>query len=72
MALDFSNKVLIIHPAAFNLGRCIVALGVLGLIAGAVTSYTGQFFVPPSIWFAGSVPTIGVGGAFLACSMTRP
>ena len=72
MALDFSNKVLIIHPAAFNLGRLIIALGVLAVVAGAVTSYTSQFFVPPSIWFAAAAPTIGIGGAFLACSMTRP
>jgi hypothetical protein len=72
VALDFSNKVLIIHPVAYSLGRFIIVLGVLALIVGAVTSYTGQFFVPPSIWFAGSVPTIGIGGAFLACSMTRP
>ncbi len=72
MAIDFSNRLLIIHPAAFNLGRCVIGLGVLGIIAGAVTSYTGPFFLPPSVWFAGAVPTIGIGGAFVACSMTRP
>jgi hypothetical protein len=72
VALDFSNKVLIIHPAAFNLGRLIIVLGVLALIVGVVTSYTGELFILPSLWFAGAVPTIGVGGVFVACSMTRP
>jgi hypothetical protein len=72
VAIDFSNKLLIIHPAAFNLGRCIIVLGVLAVIVGVVTSYTGQFFEPPSVWFAAAVPTIGIGGAFVACSMTRP
>jgi hypothetical protein len=70
--MDLSNKFLIIHPAAFYLGWSIIILGVLAVIAGAVSYFGGQVFFPASIWFAAAVPTIGVGGSFVACAMTRP
>ena len=70
--MDLSNKFLIIHPSAFYLGWSIIILGILAVIAGAIACFGAQFFLPASIWFAASVPTIGIGGSFVACSMTRP
>ena len=72
VALDFSDKILIIHPTAFHLGRSILFLGLIAIAIGAVTCFSGPLFIPALAWFAASVPILGIGTILVVTSVTRP
>jgi hypothetical protein len=70
--MDFSNKILILRPATFLLGRSILLLGLGALIVGVVTYFTGEFLLPANAWLAAAIPTSAIGGILVGSSVTRP
>ena len=71
MAIDFSGRILVIHPVAFDLGRSILFLGTIVIVIGVVTCFSGAFLMPTLAWFAAAVPTLAIGGILVGCSVTR-
>jgi len=72
VALDFTDRFLIVHPAAFDLGRSVLFLGVIVITIGAVTCFTGPFLIPAPVWIASSIPILSIGAIFVGCSVTKP
>ncbi len=72
MAIDFSDRILVTNPTAFHLGCGIVFFGILSLVTGVITCFTGEFLIPAQVWIAAAVPTTFIGGLLIACGVTRP
>jgi len=72
VAIDFSDRILVVHPTAFDLGRSILFLGLIAIAVGVVTCFTSAFLVPALAWFAMAVPTLAVGVILVGFSVTRP
>jgi hypothetical protein len=71
MAIDFSHKVMVTNPTLYYLGQVIACVGVIILIVGIVTQFTGDLFIPASAWCALAIPTAVVGGIFVWCGLTK-
>jgi hypothetical protein len=71
VAIDFSDKILVVHPTTFDLGRAILFLALIAIAIGAVTCFTGAFLMPTSAWFAMAVPTLAVGAILIGVSLRR-
>jgi hypothetical protein len=71
MGTIFRNGFLVLHPAAFDLGRSIVLLGFVVIAIGLTTCFTGAFLIPTPVWFIAAIPTFAVGTILVCCSVTR-
>lgn len=58
MAINFNNKVLIVNPTSFHLGRGVLIVGIIAIAVGAITYFAGDFIMPSSAWvICGLAPT---------------
>jgi len=71
MAINFSDKILITNPTTYNLGRGVVCAGIIAILVGIVTLFTGDLLMPALAWCALSVPIIVIGGIFLTNGLTK-
>jgi len=71
MAINFSDKVLVTNPTTYNLGRVIIGAGVLSIIVGGVTCFTGDLFMPAMAWCAAGTPTLVIGGILVGNGLTK-
>ena len=71
MAIDFSGKILVVHPTTFDLGRGILLLALIAIAIGAVTCFTSAFLMPTLAWFALAVPTLAVGAILVGVSLRK-
>jgi hypothetical protein len=72
MAIDFSGRILVIHPTALFLGRSVLFLGLIVIAIGIVTCFTGDFLVPAPAWLVSAIPTVTIGAILVGCSVTKP
>jgi hypothetical protein len=69
--MSFNGRILVIHPAAYYLGHCVVILALIVITIGVVTHFKGEFLMPAKAWFAAAIPTAGIGGVLIVSSVTR-
>ncbi len=70
MAIDFNDKVLVVNPTSYFIGRAVLAVGVVWITLGVITHFTGDFLLPANLWIAMGVPT-APAGAFVMWSAVR-
>jgi len=71
MAINFSDKVLVTNPTTYNLGRGVLCAGIVAILVGIVTHFTGDVLIPALGWCAFGVPTIVIGGIFMTNGLTK-
>ena len=71
MAIDFSNKILVTNPTTYYIGLSVAFAGIVAIIFGIITSFTGDILLPASGWCALGVPTAGTGGVLMPFGLTR-
>ncbi len=71
MAIDFSDKILVTNPTTYVLGQGVSSVGIMTLIVGIITHFTGDIFLPAFAWCALAVPTMVIGGILVACGLTK-
>ena len=72
MAINFSDKILITNQTAYHLGLVIAGAGILAIILGIVTHFTGDILIPASGWCALGIPPIVIGGILVGAGITKP
>ena len=70
MAINFNDKVLVVNPTSYFIGRSVLAVGIVAIILGVITQFTGDFLVPANLWIAMGIPT-GVAGTIVLRSALR-
>jgi hypothetical protein len=71
MAINFSDKVLITNPTSFHLGQGILALGIIAVLVGLITYFTGDLLMPAAFWCAFGAPTLFIGAILRASGRTK-
>ncbi len=71
MAINFNDKVLVVNPTTFFIGRGVLLVGIVAIVAGAITHFTGDFFLPTNLWIALGVPTVVAGAMVLWSSLRK-
>ena len=71
MGINFDDKILITNPTTYNLGRIVVCAGIIAMIVGIMTHFTGDFLIPAFAWCALGIPTMVIGGILVACGLTK-
>lgn len=71
VAIDFSDKILVVHPTTFDLGRAILLVALIAIAIGVVTCFTSTFLMPTRAWFATAVPTLAVGAILVGVSLRK-
>ena len=71
MAINFSDKILITNPTSFNLGRGILLVGIIAILLGVITYFTGDFLMPTLIWCAAGAVTVVIGLIVRASGLTK-
>jgi len=72
MAINFNDKILVTNPTSYCLGIGVACGGIIAIIVGIITCFTGDFLLPALGWCALGVPTTVIGGIFVACGLTKP
>ncbi len=70
MAINFNDKVLVVNPTIFFIGRSVLGMGLIAIVLGIVTQFTGDFLVPANLWVAFGIPAT-VAGAIVTHSALR-
>ncbi len=71
MGINFNDKILVTNPTTYYLGLGIVCTGILIILVGAITYFTGDFLMPPVAWGVLGTPALVTGGIFMACGLTK-
>ncbi len=71
MAIDFNDKVLVVNPTSFFIGRSILAVGIIAIAVGVITHFTGDFLMPVNLWIALGVPTAPAGAAVMWSALRK-
>ena len=71
MAINFSDKILVTNPTSYHLGRGIICVGMIAIILGGVTYFTGDIFIPALAWCALGILIAVIGGIFVTFSLTK-
>jgi hypothetical protein len=71
MGLNFNDKVLIVNPTSFFIGRSVLSVGMIAIVVGVVTHFTGDFLLPSSLWIAVGIPTAVAGGLVLWSALRK-
>ena len=71
MAINFSDKILITNPTTYHLGRGVVCAGMIEIIVGIMTHFTGDILLPAFAWCALGIPTMVIGGILVKCGLTK-
>jgi hypothetical protein len=71
MAINFNDKVLVTNPTTHFLGRGVLTVGIIEIIVGVVTHFTGDLLLPADAWCALGIPTAVVGFIFFRNGLTK-
>ena len=71
MAINFSDKVLVTNPTSYRLGQAIIGGGIIAIIIGIITCFTGDFLFPGLTWCAIGTPIVVVGLIVRATGLTK-
>jgi hypothetical protein len=71
VAIDFSEKVLVTNPTTYHLGRGVACMGIIAILAGVITHFTGDFIIPASAWCALGIPVVVIGGIMMRSGLTK-
>lgn len=71
MAINFNDKVLVTNPTTHYLGRGVLTIGIIAIVAGLVTHFTGDVLLPANAWCAMGVPTAVIGFIFFKNGLTK-
>jgi hypothetical protein len=71
MAINFSDKILVTNPTMYHLGQGVACAGIAAIAIGITTHFTGDLLIPSPVWCVVSIPTLVIGGIFVACGLTR-
>jgi hypothetical protein len=71
VAIDFNDKILVTNPTTYYIGLSVACAGIVAIIAGIVTHFTGDFLLPASAWCALGIPTAAVGGILVPFGLTK-
>jgi hypothetical protein len=71
MAIDFSDKILVTNPTTHYLGRGVGGAGIIAIIVGITTHFTGDFLLPASAWCALGIPITVIGGILMRNGLTK-
>ena len=61
MAINFNDKVLIVNPTSYFIGRSVLTVGIVAIAVGVITHFTGDLLLPANLWIALGVPTVPAG-----------
>jgi hypothetical protein len=71
MAINFNDKVLITNPTTHYLGRGVLGVGILAILAGGITQFTGSYLLPPGAWCVLGLPPLAIGVILMKCGLTK-
>jgi hypothetical protein len=71
MAINFNDKILVTNPTTYHLGQGVICAGIMAIIVGIITHFTGDFFLPASLWCVLGVPTMVIGAIFMRNGLTK-
>jgi hypothetical protein len=71
VAINFNDKILITNPTIYYLGLSVVCVGIIAIIVGIITHFTGDFFLPASLWCVIGMPTAVIGGILIPFGLTK-
>jgi hypothetical protein len=71
MGINFNDKVLVTNPTTHYLGRGVLAVGIIAIVTGVVTHFTGDIILPAPAWCALGVPTAFIGWVLLKSGLTK-
>jgi hypothetical protein len=71
VAINFNDKVLVTNPTTYHLGRGIVCGGIIAIIIGVITHFTGDCLLPAPAWCALGIPTTVIGEIFRRNGLTK-
>jgi hypothetical protein len=61
VGINFNSKILITNPTTHYLGRGVFGIGIMAIITGAITLFTGDLFIPAFGWCVLGVPPTFIG-----------
>jgi hypothetical protein len=71
MAINFNDKTLVTNPTVYYLGRGVLGVGILAIIAGAITHFTGELLIPAAGWCVFGLPPILIGIIMMKSGLTK-
>jgi hypothetical protein len=71
VAINFSDKTLVTNPTCYHLGRAVAFIGIMAIIIGIITYFTGDVILPSKAWPALGVPACVIGVIFVRCGLTK-
>jgi hypothetical protein len=71
MAINFNDKVLIVNPTSYFIGRSVLAVGIASILLGVITLFTGDFLLPANLWIALGVPTTVAGTIVMRSALRK-
>jgi len=71
MGINFNNRVLVTNPTTYGLGLCVMGMGIMAIIVGIITYFTGDLLIPGLGWCALGTPTLVIGGILRVNGLTR-
>ena len=71
MGINFNDKVLVTNPTTYHLGRSVGCAGILAIIVGIITYFTGDILLPAPLWCVLGIPATVIGGIFMKNGLTK-
>jgi hypothetical protein len=59
------------NPTTHYLGKGVLCVGIIAVIAGVITHFTGDFLLPAPLWCALGIPMAVIGGILMKCGLTK-
>jgi hypothetical protein len=72
MGINFSDKILVTNPTTYYIGLSVACVGILAIVVGSLTYFTGDVLLPASAWIALGIPTAAIGGILIPFGLTKP
>ena len=71
MGINFNDKVLVTNPTTYHLGRGVLIAGIVAIIVGGITHFTGDVLLPAPAWCAFGVPPVFIGWVLMKSGLTK-
>jgi len=71
VAINFSDKILVTNPTTYHLGQSIVCVGIIAIIVGIITYFTGDILIPALAWCAFGGLAMVIGTIFMRNGLTK-
>jgi len=71
MAINFNDKTLVTNPTSYYLGRGVLVIGIIAIVIGVITHFTGDIFLPAAAWCAFGVLPVFIGLVLMKSGLTK-